>query len=335
MKALKIVGIVMLGLVALILIAGLIAPKSYQVERAVSIGAPKSMVFRHIQYWKNWQAWSPWASMDSTMKVTFEGVDGTEGSAYKWTGVKTGVGIITNSGVKPAETLYYRMRFIKPWKAEADGYIGVATEGEKTAVTWRFTGRSPYPWNALTLFMNMDKALGGDFEKGLGLMKNICEKEMAQALEYKIRTVPFPAKTYAAIRKTLTMDRLSAFFMESIPTLMGSLGKSGIKPAGAPCGIYFTFDETTMTSDMAAAVPAGLTKAIGDIVPIRLPAAKAYVIDYIGTYEGSIIAYDAFDLYFSRNHLKPKMPVVEEYLTDPEKEKDPARQLTRIYFFAE
>jgi effector-binding domain-containing protein len=335
MKALKIVGIVLFGLVALILIAGLIAPKTYQVERSASIGAPKSMVFRHIQYWKNWQAWSPWAAIDSTMKVTLEGVDGTEGSTYKWTGVKTGEGIMTNSGVKPGETLYYRMRFIKPWKAEADGYVGVAQEGEKTTATWRFTGRTPYPWNALTLFMNMDKALGGDFEKGLGLLKNVCEKEMARALEYKIRAVPFPARTYAAIRKTLTMDQLQAFFAESIPALMEALGRSGIRPAGAPCGIYYTYDEATMSSDMAAAVPANLTKTIDGIVPIRLPAAKAYVIDYAGPHEGSILAYDAFDLYFSRNNQKPKMPVVEEYLTDPEKEKDPARQLTRIYFFAE
>ena len=76
MKVLKILGIILLALVAVILILGLIAPKSYKVERTVSIEAPKSLVFRHIQYWKNWQAWSPWAEMDSTVKITLEGVDG-------------------------------------------------------------------------------------------------------------------------------------------------------------------------------------------------------------------------------------------------------------------
>lgn len=335
MKALKILGITLLALVAVILILGLIVPKGYKVERTAVVKASAPLVFRHIQYWRNWQAWSPWAAMDSTMKVTLEGVDGTQGSAYKWTGVKTGEGIMTNAGVKPGETLYYQMRFIKPWKSEADGFVGVAPSDSGTTVTWGFTGRTPYPWNVLTLFMNMDKALGGDFEKGLGLLKTVCEKEMALIQQYKIKAVSFPARTYAAIRKTLTMDQLPAFFAESIPALMQSLGRGGIRPAGAPCGIYFTFDEITGSSDMAAAVPANITKAMGDIGIIRLPAAKAYVIDYVGTFEGSILAYDAFDLYFSQNKLKPKMPVVEEYLTDPAKKKDPAKQVTRIVFSAE
>jgi effector-binding domain-containing protein len=334
MKALKMMGVILFVLAAVILILGLIAPKGYKVERTVSIEAAKSLVFRHVQYWKNWQAWSPWAEMDSTMKITVEGVDGTEGSSYRWTGKKTGEGIMTNAGVKPAETLYYRMRFIKPWKSEADGYVGVAETDGGTAVTWGFTGRTPYPWNAINLFMNMEKMLGGDFEKGLGLLKNVCEKEMAQVLRYEIKAIPFPARTYAAIRKTLTMDRMPAFFAESIPALMRALGSGGIRPAGAPCGIYFTFDETTGVSDMAAGVPVNLTKAMGNVGIIRLPAAKAYVIEYGGTFEGSILAYDAFDLYFARKNLKPKMPVVEEYLTDPAKETDPAKQVIRIYLFA-
>jgi effector-binding domain-containing protein len=335
MKALKIIAILLLLIVAAVLIAGLIAPKAYKVERTVSIDAPKSLVFRHIQYWKNWQAWSPWAGMDSTMKISVEGADGTEGSAYRWTGKKTGEGIMTNAGVKPVETLYYRMRFIKPWKSEADGYVGVSGADGETDVTWGFTGRTPYPWNAINLFMDMEKMLGGDFEKGLCLLKNVCEKEMARVRQYKIKAIPFPARTFAAIRKTLTMDQMPAFFAESIPALMQALGRGGIPPAGAPCGIYFTFDETTGISDMAAGVPANLTKAMGDFGIIRLPAAKAYVIEYVGTFEGSILAYDAFDLYFTQNKLKPKMPVVEEYLTDPAREKDPAKQVTKIHFFAE
>ena len=335
MKALKIAGIILLSLAVLVLLLGLIVPKSYRVERTAVVNAPAKLVFRHVQYWKNWQAWLPWAGMDSTMKVSLEGLDGTKGSMFKWTGAKTGEGIITNAGVKPGETLYYQMLFIKPWKSEADGFVGVVPSDSGTAVTWGFTGRSPYPWNVLTLFMDMDKALGGDFEKGLGLLKSLCEEEMARVLQYQVRTVPFPGRTYAAIRKTLTMDQVSGFFAESIPALMQALGRNGLSPAGAPCGIFYTFDETTGSSDMAAAVPANITKAIGGIVPIRLPAAKAHVIDYVGTFEGSALAYDAFDLYFAEKRLKPGTPVIEEYLTDTGKEKDPAKQRVRIFFFAE
>ncbi len=35
------------------------------------------------------------------------------------------------------------------------------------------------------------------------------------------------------------------------------------------------------------------------------------------------------------NGLKHKAPVIEEYVTDPGKEPDSSKWLTRIYFFAE
>jgi effector-binding domain-containing protein len=335
MKALKILCIILLALVAVILILGLIAPKSYKVERTVSIEAPKSLVFRHIQYWKNWQAWSPWAEMDSTVKITLEGVDGTEGSAYGWMGKKTGEGIMTNAGVKPAETLYYRMRFIKPWKSEADGYVGVAGADGGTAVTWGFTGRTPYPWNAINLFMNMEKMLGGDFEKGLALLKDICEKETVLVRQYRIRTLPFPAKTFAVIRKTLTMDGMREFFGRSFPKLMETLGRNGIRPAGAPCALYFSFDEKTGMNDMAAAVPVTDGKNLGDVKIIRVPGSRACAVDHFGPYDRLVLAYDALSLYMEQNNLKPKMPAVEEYLSDPMIEKDPSKWLTKVYFFTE
>jgi effector-binding domain-containing protein len=335
MKALKIAGLILLSISAVILILGLIAPREYKVERSVTIDAPKSLVFRHIQYWKNWRAWSPWAAMDSTIRITVDGVDGTEGSAYRWTGRKTGEGIITNAGFKPGEILYYRMRFIKPFKSEADGYFGVSSTDGGSAVTWVFTGRSTYPWNAIHLFMNMEKMLGGDFEKGLGLLKGICEKETARVRQYRIRTVSFPSKTFAAIRGTTSMDGMQAFFGKSFPKLMESLGRSGIRPAGAPCALYFSFDEKTGMTETAAAVPVAGGKDAGDVKIIRVPGGKACSLDHVGPYDDLVLGYDALTLYMEQNHLKPRMPAVEEYLLDPMSGKDPSKWLTRIYFLTE
>jgi len=41
----------------------------------------------------------------------------------------------------------------------------------QTLVKWRVNGRTPYPWNIMNLFFNMD----GDFEKGLQNLKNELE----------------------------------------------------------------------------------------------------------------------------------------------------------------
>ncbi len=48
MRILKILGFVILGLIALFLILGLILPKDYEVSRDVVIDAPASFVFNHV-----------------------------------------------------------------------------------------------------------------------------------------------------------------------------------------------------------------------------------------------------------------------------------------------
>jgi hypothetical protein len=42
----------------------------------------------------------------------------------------------------------------------------------QTKVIWGISGRTPYPWNLVSLFYDM----GNDFEKGLLNLKNLLEK---------------------------------------------------------------------------------------------------------------------------------------------------------------
>ncbi len=46
----------------------------------------------------------------------------------------------------------------------------------KTKVTWGFKGENKFTMSLLMLFMNMDKAVGKDFEEGLQSLKSILEK---------------------------------------------------------------------------------------------------------------------------------------------------------------
>lgn len=179
MKALKIIGIILLMLVAVIVVLGVIAPKDYHVARSVVIDAPAQVVFNHVKYWRNWQFWSPWAEMDSTMTVTVVGVDGTPGSLYQWSGEKVGTGVMTTAGIKENEEIAYHLHFIKPWESDSDGYVRLAAEDGKTLVSWGFFGRNPFPWNIMTLFLSMEKMIDKDYNRGLTLLKEISEKEYA------------------------------------------------------------------------------------------------------------------------------------------------------------
>ena len=62
-----------------------------------------------------------------------------------------------------------------PFKSTSDAYLRVSKEGSSTKVIWGFSGDNKFPVSIMMLFMNMDKSVGGDFEKGLNKLKGILE----------------------------------------------------------------------------------------------------------------------------------------------------------------
>lgn len=336
MKTLKISAIVLVILIVLIVILGVFAPKEYFVERSVFIQAPKEVVFTHAQFWKNWQAWSPWAKDDPTMQVSYEGVDGTKDSKYLWTGEKAGKGEMINTGVVPNSRINYHLHFLEPWESESEGYLRVEDAENGTRTSWAFYGQNQFPWNVVSLFMSMDDMIGKDFERGLASLKELAEQDYQKVLSYKIVPVDFPAKTYVAIRKKVSMNEIPGFFAQSFGQLMPLLEQKGLKLTGAACGLYYTWDEKSLMTEMAAALPVNREMNLGEgVESITLPRSKALTTDYYGPYDKVMPVYAAFDKYFKDNKLTYRAPIVEEYLTDPQQEPDSTRWLTKIYYFAE
>jgi len=338
MKALKIIGIILLVIIVLIVILGLVAPKEYLVERTILINAPQALVFDQVKYFKNQNKWSPWKELDPAMTTSIEGKDGEVGAVYKWTGdlKKSGIGEMINTGIKEGEETTYHLKFIEPMASEADGYTRLTLEEGGVKVAWGFTGKSPFPWNVMTLFMNMDKMLGKDFERGLQILKDLCEKEAEMMAKYQVQIVDYPAKSFAGIQQTVAFAEIHNFFMQSFDKI-GQAVKANrkCKVMGAPAGLYYSWDETAMTADMAAAFPIKGAITNDEIKMIEVPAGKAAMVEYIGPYSQSMAAYQALDYYLKSNNLTHKLPIIEEYMTDPMTEPDSAKWLTYIYYLTE
>ncbi len=338
MKVFKVIFIILLVIAAIILLLGFIGPKEYHVVRSIEIQAPQDLVFRHIKFWKNWQAWSPWAEMDSTMKIEIVGQDGAVGSKYVWMGdeKKTGQGEIVNTGLDENKQIDFHLHFIKPWESESDGYIRIDENNEKVMVSWAFFGENSFLFRIVGLFMNMEDMVGKDLDRGLVLLKGVCEQEFKQISLYQVQITTFPAKIYAGVQDTITMSEMSDFLQKSFGLLMQQTGEQGIAVQGAPAALYFSWDEQNQTTDVAAVVPVSVRfKPSEEIKLIRLPREQAFCIDYFGPYEKIGDAYYAMDYYLKDNNIKPGEFVVEEYLTDPQQEPDSSKWLTRIYFFEE
>jgi len=167
---------ILIGLVLLIIVLAIIAPKSYDVSRSVQINKSLPEVFSYLKSLKNQDNWSPWAEKDPDMKKTFTGVDGEAGCISAWEGNKeVGSGEQEMMEVIENEIIRSQLRFLKPFKSTSDAYLKVSTKDAGTEVIWGFSGNNKFPISIMMLFMNMDKAVGKDFEQGLSKLKRLLE----------------------------------------------------------------------------------------------------------------------------------------------------------------
>jgi len=167
---------IVIAIVVLIAILGIIAPSSFDISRSIVIQKPLPEVFQYLKLIKNQDNWSPWNEKDPNMKKTFTGTDGEIGFISAWVGNKdVGEGEQEISRIVENEVVESKLRFFKPWKSESDAYLKVEEANEGTKVTWGFLGKNKFPFSIMMLFMNMDKALGKDFEFGLKKLKDNLE----------------------------------------------------------------------------------------------------------------------------------------------------------------
>jgi hypothetical protein len=109
------------------------------------------------------------------MKQSFEGAG--KGAIYSWSGNSdVGEGRMTMLESRPGELVQIQLDFIKPFASTAMTRFTFQPQGPSaTVVTWRMSGRNDFIGKAFCLFMNMDKLIGTDFEKGLASMKSLAE----------------------------------------------------------------------------------------------------------------------------------------------------------------
>lgn len=161
--------------VAFVVIVAL-QPSDFRIVRAALISAPAPAVFAQVNDFHNWEAWSPWAKLDPAAKATFEGPAAGIGAIFRWAGnAEVGEGSMTITESRPSDLIRIKLEFLKPFAATNHTEFTFNPVGNQTAVTWRMEGQNNFIARAVCLFMNMDKMVGGQFEKGLASMKSVVE----------------------------------------------------------------------------------------------------------------------------------------------------------------
>jgi uncharacterized protein YndB with AHSA1/START domain len=171
---------ILIGLAAVVLIFLVVValqPADFRISRTATIAAPASAVFEHMNDLRKWNTWSPWAKLDPNAKYTFEGPLAGVGAGLAWAGnSNVGEGKMTITESQPNERVAMKLEFLKPFAATSTTEFTFRPEGNQTTVTWSMAGQNNFMGKCISLFMNCDKMIGGQFEQGFANLKAIVEK---------------------------------------------------------------------------------------------------------------------------------------------------------------
>ncbi|MBN8555578.1 MAG: SRPBCC family protein [Deltaproteobacteria bacterium] len=151
-------------------------PSHFHIERSILIHAPAEAVFAQVNDFHKWNDWSPWAKLDPNAKVTFEGKESGVGAVHTWAGnADVGEGKMTIVESQPNSLIRIKLEFFKPYTAENQAEFTFKPQEGGVLTTWSMDGESKFLPRVFCFFMNMDKMVGNEFEKGLAQIKLIAE----------------------------------------------------------------------------------------------------------------------------------------------------------------
>lgn len=159
----------------ILIIIGLLLPKTVHVERTIFVAASPEEVFTHVADFENFVKWNPWSAKDPDIKQTFEGNKVTVGSKYSWKGnKKVGKGFMQITHIEVNKLVEMDLNFGSRGLAKC-GFV-IEPKDNGTQVTWFFD--SEMGKNPLSRLVGpmMDKFIGKDYQEGLTNLAQKIEK---------------------------------------------------------------------------------------------------------------------------------------------------------------
>lgn len=330
MKILKYIGYTLLGLIVLFVILAFVLPTEQHITVSKTIDGPQLMVFNALNDLRAQEEWSPFKEGDETMKWTMGDKVVGNGANYTWTSDKQGDGsyrIIESNLEKGIKT---EVKFGE--NRGGKGTIEMKPAGDKTAVNWTFDFDAGRFANVLMpIFkIGMKKTLS----KGLDNLDNLIKtrKTKGEYYGYAINKKVIPLKYYATKRSEVSEDKVQQFYSSNLGYLFSSIQSAGAEMSGKACGLIYNFKANESKVDFAAGIPLLSEVNLADATLETIEAGDAAQVDFYGDYKDIHIAHTAIQAYLSDRELVHNWPVIEEYITDPSVEQDPAKWLTAISY---
>jgi effector-binding domain-containing protein len=150
---------------------------------------------------------------------------------------------------------------------------------------------------------------------------------------YQINELPMNARHYLMSRNNVEADQVQMSYAQNLGALFTRVQNENILMDGKPSSLFFSENNTKGLVDMAAAIPLKARVDMANLTSISLPVAPVVTIEYVGDTKDISKGHLAARSYMMDRNFRMKIPYIEEYITDPLKEKDPNKWQTKIMYY--
>ncbi len=329
MKVLKTILLIIVALIVLFLIVAAFMPSKYYVERSIDVNKPVELVFEHVVDLNHFEQWSPWYKSEPSAYLGVEGQG--VGQVSRWDGDTVGKGSLTVTKILENELVEQMLIFEAPMAGEADvKFTFTENEDASVKVSWITEGKLGYP--IARFFKSMiETDLVKSFDEGL-----LALKERVEAIEgtyYKVTITEFPAGKYYTVAEKAQVNEIKNKMEIAMGELYNFLNANSIQPQGYPMAMTVEYNEEAKYWDFIAAIPVtdnSLTPT-GRIKTYEMPATKALMVKYVGSYDMMEPAYRAIENYAKKHNLEFSGMPIEQYVNSP-MDTPTSELVTNIFF---
>lgn len=330
MKLIKAFVVFIIVLAVVFFIITILLPSKYQIEREITIRAPKTLVYYLISDLHNWKFWDRWFSLDSNQIRKYEGPLFGRKSSFHWISKKSNVGVGSLEIVDERYLNKVSTKMILGRGLVANSDLSIEETSHGTKVQWELSGSLSFVAKWFRFFM--DKSAGEDLQIGLYNLKALAERNWSEKVYCFLDSIP--TIYYVGILDSSSMNPLEVYdkFSDALRAIDQFINNKGLIPIASSIAISLSYAKNFYK--FIAGIPVENLKnayAGESIIIDSIPSSKVVKAIYVGAYNNLKAAYTKIFEYMQNNNIQPRSYSFELYVTDPTKVK-PEENITLIYF---
>jgi hypothetical protein len=173
---LKKVLLAFMAILATILIYAATRPNELRVSREIILKASPEVIFPYLNNSEKSTTWMPWNDLDPSVKLSYSGPTEGVGSQSSWESTgKMGVGKAEIIESIPNRMVKTQLTYVKPMEMSQVAVMELEPVADGTRMRWEVVAPQNLLGKTISLFMDMDKMIGSNFESGLKKLQTLVD----------------------------------------------------------------------------------------------------------------------------------------------------------------